>query len=425
MTVTMADVDRVLAQLRSPTLDNAFREQLHNQVRNWGREPLSADVAERLLHAATEVYPAMEHWPHTHNNDLVMALCHSTQFDPAVVLEVYPRLGPDCRESALHLLARLPTLQASSALARLLLDGCENGDLPLPPQRWHEVLAPLATAPRHPGILVGPLIRCLAHPNIWAMYAALPLLSYVGRRLLPVEDRRLASQALSARLPDLLSRLRQLSPESVEYQRERPGVELLLNLLSRLAVADDSQVRKIFEDAARQQDPQIALWGGVGLIPYRSPLVESTLARVAADARTRAVLYHQLTRRGLLGHYPAAYRTQSALAASEMVEWLMVPSELGRTPDEIEEVAVLPLQTGEGLADLYMFRFRTFKPDGSAGGWQVGSAGPYLRSQQPTTRSLGATFSRFELLESKPIEEHAAAILETLRGWGVDLKQTP
>ena len=29
-------------------------------------------------------------------------------------------------------------------------------------------------------------------------------------------------------------------------------------------------------------------------------------------------------------------------------------------------------------------------------GWMVGAAGPFLRGEQPTTRSLGATFSRFE-----------------------------
>jgi hypothetical protein len=53
--------------------------------------------------------------------------------------------------------------------------------------------------------------------------------------------------------------------------------------------------------------------------------------------------------------------------------------------------------------------------------WVVGVAGPFLVSDQPTFDSLGATFSRFECLSEKPLEEHVEALLGTVEGIsGVD-----
>jgi hypothetical protein len=49
-----------------------------------------------------------------------------------------------------------------------------------------------------------------------------------------------------------------------------------------------------------------------------------------------------------------------------MCSWLTYPTELGREPDEIEQMAVIPLRD---TLDLYVFRFRTLgKPLGSGQG---------------------------------------------------------
>jgi hypothetical protein len=130
-------------------------------------------------------------------------------------------------------------------------------------------------------------------------------------------------------------------------------------------------------------------------------------------------LFDQLARLGQLELFPAGYRTQDALAESDMVRWLIYPTELNRAPDEIEQVAVLPLNTADGIADLYVYRFRTFEPHWAADkGWMVGVAGPFLRHEQPTTRGLGATFSQFEGFEDRTIDEHIDALLGALDKWG-------
>jgi len=142
------------------------------------------------------------------------------------------------------------------------------------------------------------------------------------------------------------------------------------------------------------------------------------LERVAADAESQLLLFDRLRTLGQLERYPAKCRNQSALAEADMVRWLVFPTELGRGPDEIEEGALLPLNTKDGMADLYVFRFRTFEPHWAAkNGWMVGAAGPFLRGEQSTTRSLGATFSRFEKFDSRTVDNHATAILDTLAEW--------
>src|SRR5262249_28755248 len=111
--------------------------------------------------------------------------------------------------------------------------------------------------------------------------------------------------------------------------------------------------------------------------------------------------------------HPIKYGTQSALAESDMVRWLIYPTELGCAPDEIEEIAVLPLSTDDEIADLYVYRFRTFAPHwGAEKGWMVGWSGPSLRSEQPTTCGLGRTFSHFEPFDPETIDDYLAGLQE-------------
>jgi len=69
------------------------------------------------------------------------------------------------------------------------------------------------------------------------------------------------------------------------------------------------------------------------------------------------------------------------------------------------------------VADLYVFAFRTRSPHFLADkGSIVGISGPFLTSHQPTFESMGATFSRFETLACRSIEEHVQVLLETVDG---------
>jgi hypothetical protein len=121
---------------------------------------------------------------------------------------------------------------------------------------------------------------------------------------------------------------------------------------------------------------------------------------------------------GKLPLFPEEFRTQAALAESNMVNWLMFPTELGRAPDEIELMHVATMDTEDGLVDYYVFRFRTLELHwGAKDGWMAGVSGPFLQKDAPSTVAYGDTFSRFDPWDSKKPEEHLEAILGNLDEW--------
>ena len=98
--------------------------------------------------------------------------------------------------------------------------------------------------------------------------------------------------------------------------------------------------------------------------------------------------------------------------------WLSFGTELGDPPDEIELVGAVEHRTADGPADLFVFRFRTDEPQWAAHhGWMIGVAGPYLRSEQPTTHGLGQTFSRLASEEAMSLEEHLGQLVGDMRAW--------
>ncbi len=171
----------------------------------------------------------------------------------------------------------------------------------------------------------------------------------------------------------------------------------------------------LLDAALRHPDPWIALSACTALLRTGHVPPPSVLVRVASEAECRVVLVKALEDTRRLDLLPVALRTQAVLAEAEMVQWLIYPTELGRPPDEIEPVGVQPMRHAEGVADLYVFRFRAREPHWAAEhGWLVGVAGPYLRSAQPTSNSLNATFSRFEPYDPERVHESVRAIISSL-----------
>ena len=413
MPVTLAEVERVLAQLLEP--DKALRHQLYETLRAWEKEPLPSEIAHRLLRAAADDYPSVEGWPAVPNEQLISMLTYGALVDPAVALEVYPRLNNEGRAWVLRLLAVLSSREASAALAQLLTSAHQGADLPK--VHW-PVLLPLGRAPRHPEILAGPLIHCL-DSNLWSKIVAETLLAYAQAHLLDAEQRRAVAATAAPRLSHLLGSLSNRDHDQDDegaYQDVRSEAGLLLDLVGAVQVEEG---RTVLIAAAQHREAWLSLWGALGLVKLGAAAPAGALERAAADPESRSVLFDQLKGLGQLELFPARYRTQDALAESDMVRWLIYPTELHRAPDEIKQIAVLPLDTADGFADLYVYRFRTFEPHWAADkGWMVGVAGPFLRREQPTTRSLGATFSQFESFEDKTTDEHINAILGALSEWG-------
>ena len=109
---------------------------------------------------------------------------------------------------------------------------------------------------------------------------------------------------------------------------------------------------------------------------------------------------------------------QALLAQQEMATWLAYPTELEQAPDELELLRTVEYRTPDGPCDLFVFRFRIGQPHWAADrGWMIGVAGPYPRSSQPTTQSLGYTSSRLTRESAMTIEEHVDELIGSIAGW--------
>jgi hypothetical protein len=139
----------------------------------------------------------------------------------------------------------------------------------------------------------------------------------------------------------------------------------------------------------------------------------ASLRQLAADPLTRSSLYEALARRGHESVFPGEFRTQEALAESDLVQWLSHPNELRGAPDEIELVKVATVPTDEvGPVRWYLFRFRVRPPHWAADkGWMAGAAGPYRAADDapPVARSP-APWSELESFSARSADQHATAI---------------
>lgn len=130
-------------------------------------------------------------------------------------------------------------------------------------------------------------------------------------------------------------------------------------------------------------------------------MIETEL--VASDLETRNLLYDGLKKINRLDLFPQQYKNQAAFAESNMVNWLIYPTELGRVLDEIELMKVVSedTKTADGVIEFYLFRFRSNHPDWVESGWMVGLAGPFITKGGPNTDAYGYTFSSFEKWEGR------------------------
>jgi len=119
-----------------------------------------------------------------------------------------------------------------------------------------------------------------------------------------------------------------------------------------------------------------------------------------------------------LAHDPATrnYLLQNLrdIAESDLVSWLMHPSELDAAPDEIELVKVISKVINGRESEFYVFKFRKLGDHWAAkDGWTAGIAGPYAKNGKATPFP-GVVFSQFEKIEAGTPEEHLDTVLKII-----------
>lgn len=167
-------------------------------------------------------------------------------------------------------------------------------------------------------------------------------------------------------------------------------------------------------------DPRLRLLAVVSLARLDHEPAALALDAIASDPETRNHLFDAVASLNKRDLFPQHQSSQAKLAESDMVQWLTFPTELGRAPDHIELMTTIERDLGPdaGVVVYFVFRFKTDPPHWSAeDGWMAGVAGPFSKSDFPTTQAWGDTFSTFTRWDEFSAEEHLASVEELMHRW--------
>lgn len=382
-------------------------------------EDPGSEVGVSALRAAARAYPFTKPDRESVSAELVSVAGTRPRAEYLpVILEVFDKLGDRAKVYAQTLVAELPSREAGTALMALVKQYASHDGWP-----DQFVTAPLEKSPRHADVFFPDILTYAAKPRMAADIHRLCLAYCTGNAL----SRELRGKCTDKLLESYAALAKVIGPAqkadgvawmwTEEYAVPRFDSETLLDLFGYLAA---ERVEKPLRDALTFKDPRLKHFALVSLLRLGKEVRKSDVEDVARHPDTRNWLHDALKKFGKTALFPAAYRTQKAFAESNMVDWLVYPTELGRVPDEIELMKVVPIDTGlqGGIYDYYVFRFRTKPPHWAAEkGWLAGVSGPFLRGIEPTTEALGETFSSFEKWESKTPDAHVGDTRELLEQW--------
>jgi hypothetical protein len=404
-TLASDEIDGLLSRLRSDQL--AIRNQAKKELKELteARAQFSLAQAMQLLKAASQTYPK-----DADGEDISSQLLELVEETPRpefipLLLESFERYGERGKSRAQSLLLKMETRAGDAAFMKVVRSHAREGRIP------YLVTASLNSKPRNPDIFFPELLKYASVQRLSSSIYQL-CLSFCEAKLL-------THDALAPFADQLLTDYRALARHLVPaqgskgiawmwedtYSEGRFEAGLLLDLMGYFP---PGAVEADLRDGLKYRDPHLKCFALVSLLRLKRKVSANDVADVAANAEMRNALYDRLKHMNELELYPAKYRTQAAFAESDMVHWLVYPTELGRVPDEIELMKVVPIDTGlkDGIYDYYLFRFRTHEPHWAAkNGWMAGVSGPFARKDAPTTLALGETFSTFSKWDSKAPEE--------------------
>ncbi len=203
-----------------------------------------------------------------------------------------------------------------------------------------------------------------------------------------------------------------------EYAPDRAHASLLLDLMGHMPL---DAVQSDLTEALASRDPRLQYFAAKSLFALGQEVSSAAIEQIAASAEYRNSLYETLVKIGRTDLMPATFVDQGKFAESNMVRWLAYPTELDRTPHEIELMETF--DSPDGAQRYYLFRFRTREPHWAAeDGWMAGLSGPFEVAKMPTTEAGGDTFSTFTKWDEKTPADHFAEITglmkESRARWG-------
>src|SRR5262245_38477545 len=410
-------LEELLEQLHDPA--PRVRERAIRRLLRRGRLGFSPAEGLLVLKASSLPYPPRRDSADDTAVDLLRAALHVPypEYLPAMIAR-FPHWRRRARREALNLLMRIDDPRAAEAIMEIIRRHGRSGVMPSLPLGQH------ARQPQHAEIFFPKLLDYLDSPKLAFPIAALALSFASAHQIDPgiVQPHAAQLLALLRRRRDWLGPRQETEgfawmwEPSYHLRRWKAGV--LLDLLGHVpSPAVEAELRRCLLEFT---DPRLRMGAVLSLLRHDVAVEPTTVAEIAANPECRKWLFdglHKLERAQL---FPRDQRSQTALAESDLVNWLLHPTELGRPPDEIEfiQTVAFDTETDAGWADCFLFRFRTHPPHWAArDGWMAGVSGPFLRKDEPTIQALGDTFSAFTPWDRKSVAEHVDDVRELIKTW--------
>jgi hypothetical protein len=396
----------IVEKLKAPDAEtrSAALDELHAIAKNGLRK---REGVYALRAAAQDFPPLMYDWQNAPTELVLAASKHPVPEYLAPIRESFDSYPVSAQEAALGAVATIESRPAALLLVTLLREAREETGFPN--------LGTLEDRPRYADVLFPEILGLFERPSLRWPVAKL-CLAYFSNELIrePEIKTRIghtmvrAHNALQAKLAPLQRNSGVAWMWEDDYQEDRDLAALVLDVLG---YPGTTEANRELTEALAYIDPQLKLYAVLGLVRQGQAVPPEHLLAVAKSPETRNWLHDQLQNMGKVALFPPDCASQKDFAEGEMVTWLIYPTELGRAPDEIQLMAVVPRTYSDGEAEFFVFRFRTFEPHWAAkDGWIAGVAGPFLKGASPSTKAYGGTFSMFTPYDDLPPEEHVAKI---------------
>ena len=385
--------------------DEEVREKALSRVGDIDDRKIGKREALGLLRAAVGLtFPPHELEWHDTAHDLIFTLVKSPHPELVPIgRDAYPRLSDRAKCGVLAMFGACGTREAARAFIACVR---EHGW----PRCYGRVFTELRKLARFADVLFPELIE-RAGPNLGGVTDVL-IDGLASRR---IDASRIKLEPIA---PLVVKSLRAALTRAAKHQRAhgtlwrfgeryyetRQATGAWLDVAGYLR---SPALAPLLRKGLAMRDPKLALFAAIATLRRKGRVPAPVIERIAASHETREMLFAKLEELDKLKLFPAAWRTWDAFAASHMVAWLLYPSELGHEPDEIEQMAVFK----SGTRALHVFRFR------DKATWYAGVAGPFVHRGAPRPLHGHLTFSRFDKWASATAEDHALAVLKTLKSW--------
>lgn len=167
---------------------------------------------------------------------------------------------------------------------------------------------------------------------------------------------------------------------------ELENLELMADLCGHLPCdATEGQLHRLLE----LNLGNIGYFAASSALKLKLELPQSAIESLARDLGYAAMTYALLNQHGMAARFPAECATEEYLAKSDLVHWLLYPTELGQAPDEIEYLGKVKWLLKKDV--YHVFRYRSDSAtlsDDCRGRWLIG-----------WSNSDGGTFSNFDLYD--------------------------